>query len=272
MRYLIAFTSLFLLPSIASGQAFELRPSPDNPRLHNHLALGGQVVDLFSDDARIVQDFGQVALVQRIQHSSACTNTLQWFALDGAHSPEFGTCVEPRAVRQENGQYIVEGLGDYALPMRFVWGPGGAGVSELALSDLPQGPDMPLDDPAALVTAQVVPYEILTAANWNARLLELLGDTATLRQAIDSFEISSLFREENGWAFATGCARHVCEEMTGAMAVRLSDGAVLLALTEGTLGDDFGVTGEGWRGFEWRARFDDEGVPDAFLHMPYRLD
>ncbi|MDO5657626.1 MAG: hypothetical protein Q4G36_04815 [Paracoccus sp. (in: a-proteobacteria)] len=249
-----------------------MRPNPDNPRLYSHLSLDGKVVELFSDDARIVQDFGPVALVQRVQHASACTDTLQWFALDGTHSPEFGTCVEPRAARHEAGQFIVEGLGDYAIPLRFTWAPGDAGVAEQALSDLPQGPDMPLDDPAELLSAQVWPSEVLVAANWNARLLELLGDAATLRQAIDSFELSSPFREENGWAFATGCARLVCEEATGAMAVRLSDGAVLLALTEGELGDDFGVTGEGWRGFEWRARFDDPGVPDGFLNMPYALN
>lgn len=272
MRYPVAFMSLFLLPAVASGQAFELRPNPDNPRLHNHLSFGQELVDLFSDDARIVRDFGSVALVQRIQHASACTNTLQWFAMDDSHSPEFGICVDPRAVGYEKGEYIVEGLGDYAIPMRYSWVLGSGEVVELALSDLPQGPDIPLDNPAALLTMQTWPSEILRAGNWNTRLLEMLGDADTLRRAIDSFELSTPFREEDGWAFATGCARLVCEDVTGAMGVRLSDGAVLLALTEAPLRDDFGVTGEGWRGFAWGADFQDDGVPDGFFQMTYGLN
>lgn len=186
----------------------------------------------------LVETYENSALLFMATGGNACAGFFSWVTLDadGLRATEpFGTCAEGGPIEMtDEGPMLVlaSGGGD---EMGYVFD--GATVREVQLGLKHAGVSDPTD---ASAWADKRAYEVLTAAEMEPILLEIMS-WEDLKTARFSSGVSSEGMTLDGdWYAATGCRPHACNSETAGVAVSTQDGRVIVAHWNEGKGEVFG--------------------------------
>ncbi|MET3600259.1 hypothetical protein [Martelella mangrovi] len=186
----------------------------------------------------VVETYGDSALLFMATGGNACAGFFSWVTLDeeGLRATEpFGTCAGGGPIEMtDEGPMLVlaAGGGD---EMGYVFD--GAAVREVQLGLKEAGVSDPTD---AAAWADKPAYEVLTSAEMEPFLLEIMSweDLKTVR--FSSAVASEGMTPDGDWYAATGCRPHACNMETAGVAVSTKDGRVIAAHWEEGEGEIFG--------------------------------
>lgn len=173
---------------------------------------------------------GDLLLVGLASGGTACEALWQWVDVrSGAASERFGTCSGAAEVTvAENGTVVVSMPGwDLDHPTSdFLY-------DGVAIVEVPGGQEPAELPPGTAGDAWVGHYgwELFMASDWRGPLVALLGEEA-YDQGQAAFTTATPMGVEGDWVVGTGCVKHACDILEGAVAVHRKDGRVLVALSE----------------------------------------
>lgn len=198
--------------------------------IDTRLTLGGQ--EFLLEGVRFAgfdHQAGDWLLVLLPTGGTACPAMFAWVNTAPGHvalGPSFGTCSDLAEVTEAGGTLTVTmpSLDPTKGPAAFHWD--GAAITEEQLAIPPSG----LGPELGVAPWQGrYAHEFLTAPEWREPLLALMGDS-DLTTAQTAAGMSDDFAPEDGWLVSKGCAPQQCDTLQTAVALRLSDNAVLVAL------------------------------------------
>jgi hypothetical protein len=180
---------------------------------------------------------GDVVLIQLSSGGNACPATYAWLDTRPGSirlTDEFGTCSDLHEISWDaetvtvSMPSMVPGEGKVA----FVWDGKSTQIKEVAFAPAATGLP-PGGSPAAW--AGRFGAELLAAPEWESLLLDLMGQAA-LDDARRILQVGQPFTAQGDWLISTGCQPHQCDETSGAVALNLRDGRLIVALWERGIG------------------------------------
>ena len=230
---------LFAFPALAQGAEtvattsagpVEIFTPDDGPQ---RLAIGGQPVALPGRPYRAYLDRQQgddLLFMLGDPEEGWCRMLYAWVRAEAgavAVSPLFGTCAEAEEVGPAPAggwRVLMAGGAPGEGYFAFDWNGGEIARTELGLRPSGQGPDE-----GAEFWLGRYPYDLTVAADYQDRLIALLG--APLLGVLQvNTSLSSPFEAEAGWVVGAGCEKYACPDEAAMIALAPSDGQMLVAL------------------------------------------
>ncbi len=244
MRKILTALALCGLAGMASGQELARIDTPSGPAVITREDIDAVVTvgdQSFRFDGMMYAWFGEkvgdVVLLGLSMGGTACPAQFAWLDTRPGLirvTEVFGTCSDLAEVSWDAEAVIVSmpSLAPGEGQVDFLWDGKTATVEELVRGPQPTG--LPPGGPAMAWEGRFG-VELLEAPEWAPVLGPLMGAEA-LTDAQRIVQVGHPFAVQGDWLVSTGCQPHQCDITMGAVALHLSDGALIVALWEDGIG------------------------------------
>ena len=244
MRKVLTALALCGLAGAALAQELARIDTPSGPAVivredtYPVVSVGGQVFRFEDMTSGWFGDrLGDVVLVGLSTGGTACPAMFAWLDTRPGMiriTEVFGTCSDLPKVTWDaetvtvSMPSLVPGEGQ----VDFIWDGKTAAVREVLRGPQPSG--LPPGGPVMAWEGRFG-LDLLEAADWAPVLVPLMGEVA-LKDAQRIVVVGHPFAVQGDWLVSTGCQPHMCDITMGAVALHLSDGALVVALWEDGIG------------------------------------